>query len=575
MRNLFLILILLTSSAYGGIVKSDSAGGTQVISTMGLSVLDTLVILPGDTVDVAATYYSSGDTTCLVLYTREGGVFTMSGSGVRANFGVVAMGGITTMAQPFSEGSVRTGGELYMGASDTLEIFSDDILALDLDEPTADLFMYGTNSVIEAIGGNSSTKAVIMRGNSTNKIFHTSWSSGQGTVNLQYAKIIGFNGTAGFILGGTTAQRTASNTTINYCVFDTCNIFIQGHGIKFESDSIYYYEGTSSSYAIQCPTNWLGALSACTLSNIYVEYDANNTSETTPQMLYLNGDSLVLDGCHFTTTDRVPTTGDGVDNIVMAGGGDDWNLLTIQNSTIDGGYHTVNKSGRVIYHTILKDNIFIGPNKSGGGNGESLLWGMNLLDTTFTAIGNHFYGSTAGAFLLEYSNADTFRCDQIFLFNTMVDCGQDFAWRMKVAGTAVQKGGTIVGNIGASGSTIYSNDVSWYMNVILDDFKYYAGDSVLVNVNCDPCSIWVGTPSDTTYDFRDSLSEDVSAFAFVDSANYDFRLAVGSPMLNAGDSVWWVSAFTPTDSSTAPGNLGYYQGAGVSATTRPYFPGVK
>ena len=574
MKRILMILLLLAPTAFGGVtVKTDSAGSTVTLAsliTAGLSQDDTLVILDIDAVRVTTNI---ANMACSLVYIRSGGELRWDSSGSRANFGCVYLGGET--GQPFSTGSAN-GGKLYMGPNDTLGLYGSEIITASPGE-----FHVGPLATVDINGGASSTKACIMNMTATAEItLYTNEASSWPDINIQYCKFYRLwsasDSRMGLHLGN---NITEDNLIFNYNVLDSCNIELFAKGINFIGDTLTTYDGFYA-YGIRFEG---GNCREDTLTQCQVTANADGNSGGNIACVYTeNSDSLVFYNSSFLGRNFAggqPTAGINF----LAGS---YGKIVIRGCTFDSIQHS-------LYQITSYDSTIIDSNIFSNTLGEHILKKINANDEgiVMRIVANQFINSEAGGIMIELTatNSDTITADIQILYNTFVATGYGITLR----GRAINyrpglKGLTIVGNLGYgigeyTGEAFLNDTVNDSSIFLCAEFKDCSFDSILFEHG--------RTAADSTarfaiigdaYNYEDSTTEGVTAWGFVDSTNgtgidFDYRLATGSPMLNAGDSIFWVSAFTPADSSTAPGNLGYYQGAGVSAdsTSPPYFPGVK
>ncbi|UCC80209.1 MAG: right-handed parallel beta-helix repeat-containing protein [Candidatus Zixiibacteriota bacterium] len=534
-----LLFLLISSTSWGYIITTED---NVTLESLSPTSRDTVIIAGGDTVRVVGSWRAlDSDTTCLAMYVREGGVLQWVG-GSRANFGSLWLGGKSGF--PFSSGG---GGRLYMSSGDTLGLWNTNVLGSE------DFNFRGGDCGVHIDGGSASSRAVVMGMSAWSRPYIYNGQS-DGVFEVNYARFYRLGTdtwTPGITLGSSGSPRTGSGGLIGHSVFDSAGVYFYGAGATVV-DGCSLYVDHDWPYS---PLYLYG--SKDTVRGSYIEHDNRNypTPHGSYMMLRIYADSSYI---YNTALVNVNTNGEG--GRAEYGVRLYANYVTLRGVTVDGCVWGINSNGDK--HDILIDGCLIINNKHEGilrlGNGGDSCW--TIQGSVFRGNG-HEVGSGYAALLMNTGPDDPEYLDYRILYNTFCDyLGGDIpvSFRNHVGGVFTSSGVWMVGNIFIGNYCdirIASFAGGTVTRVEFEEFKDNAYDYLRIESGC---SVWI---KDNAYAISDSNLDDQSQYGFVDSAGYDFRLAVGSPMLDAGDSLYWAQVFGGGDDD--PGNIGYYQGPGV------------
>ncbi|MBD3194369.1 MAG: hypothetical protein GF317_04890 [Candidatus Lokiarchaeota archaeon] len=516
------------------------------LSTSGADADDSLIIASGDTV-VVDTHAGASDTTVSVVFVREGGVLLFdSTSSCRANFGALWAGG--TSSPPWSSSN---GGKIIMDDYDTLGIFNDDLLG------NQDVYFNGSTAEFICAGSDYATRIVILgipSGTTTYSDYPYIQIDNASKIDLYYTRFAYLYGQNTAILGlqlgeyGQTRDGNSVTTEIDYCYFDYCGLFLYNtSNLEIRGCAFYNYNGVPF-YSVNSDEAPDG--SGYNNNNKFVDcdfyYDNNNQDPGSGTLMGYEGDSLIVDSCNFITQNYYANiSGMTSYGIVFKKS----NYCIITRSYLEGfqwGITSTTNSDDI----IIEDNIIY---QCGH---ENVFMQSSVGDSAWTIKGNLLKGSvTSKSHLLIYTNASNTHPDVDVLYNTIhlengIHSAFQVAYPSLPGSDYIVTGVNVIGNIFIGGeSGTYDIDIDDSITVNFDDFKYNALDIINGNYNISGYSLSDSNEITEEYGFYDSLNN-----------YYLTSLDGGSPMLNAGDSIWWVYTFEPDDSSTAPGNIGWYQG---------------
>ena len=561
-RNLLTFLILLIASSAWATVDYTDTDNADIESYAPASV-DTLVVISGDTLTIDDNWNASAtDTTCLVLFVREGGVLNFTGN-ARANFGALWIGG--NASAPFSS---TAGGKMYMTAGDTLGLWNTNEMGAN------DFYFRGANCEVNIDGGASGTKAVIM-GMSTSSRPHIRNDQGTGVIDIDYCHFYSLGtsvASSGLSLGASGSEWTNANGNVQYSTFDSCNVYLYGDDVTFGGyDTVTVdYDWTTDPIDIEG--------NKITLEGWYVEHDQESNSDQAGNSVFfgLDVDSSTLSNCQFIVTNSNGELGRASYGVRIYN-----NYQTFYSTTIDGfvwGISTTdNKQDVMVDSCIIINNTH-----------EGILRQANSIDSAWVIQRSQFWGngweigSGYASVLINVGPSDTY-IDYKILHNTFCHSdtgGTPLTFRNHSGGGDADISGIkIVGNVflgagagdkGAIRIAYYGSNVT---NVVCDEMKNNWWDSLQIETGS---SISI---AGSAYNIADSNTNQASSFGWIDSAGFDFRTNLDSPLIDKGDSAYFVEAYHSgadacnADSAGAPGNVGYYQGlspvAQVETTAKP------
>ena len=501
-----------------------------IISTSGDSDLEALDPDPEDTVRVQSGHTltidddwnaDDTDTTCLFLDVLDGGTVQWTGN-ARCNVDQIAIDGTMTMS-----------------ASDTLGIWGG----------TA-TFTITAGGSVTLNGGATSTRCLIYSMDKSNRAA-MSCNQAVSYFDFDYVKFNALNGVTFNAWGG----HHGDSLSIYNCIFDSAGVNITGRGVKISTCSMYVV-GTYDQHLNFALGS--GAATTDTVMNCYLEHDNQGSGDASNLYgIRISPDSCLIRG---TTINSLDTSGEngrlstGIS--IYPGQRTMYGLYIINDSILNGVYGTwfgVQASDRLVGF-VVDSSVIISHTH------ESLLFqtGGTDTDSAFIITNNVISGGGFGDILLE-QNIEQTDCDINISYNTFcaVVAGQgdvSIYFRNRTeSDDFTYSGFTIIGNIfigyddEEEGDLRVGSEFSGELYVLCDEFK----DNAYNEFTIDDDNTF-GIEGDA-YIPDDSNLHEQDDYGFVDSVNFDFRLAVGSPMLNAAEGT--------------SKNIGYYQGAAVGAET--------
>ena len=544
---LLFLSIFIPVSAESTVIISEGDATLQELNPLPE---DTVVVASGHTVTIDGNWQAGiNDTTCLIMYVREGGVLRWSGN-ARANFGALWLGGRDYW--PFESPG---GGEMYLGASDTLGLWNTNII------DGADFQFRGDNCTVNINGGASTSRAVIMGMSSSSRPYiYTGQTSGR--FFADYAKFYRLG--EGFAYCGITfnpySSRSGASQRFDHCVFDSACIRLIAEGAKIANCSLYTYPGYYDPVMFE---DGDGTASHDTVWNCYIE--CNNINE--PSITYIYGVGIEVDSCVIYGTTIRTTNVNGDAGRANLGIGFKENIIhtcLIRRDTLEGFHHNIASMSSGAVDVLIDSSVIRYATH------ENIILQEAADDSAWTFQNNVFYGGgweDGGYADLLFDKTASKYVDMKILYNTFCnsDTG-DIALEFRNHGGSsdiVLSGFSIVGNIFIGGYDWHvkvHNSGSGIIDVICNDFKHNAYDFISVTGGNGI------TVADDAYLIEsDSNFYGLTMYGFVDSVNFDFRLAAGSPLINAGDSAYGCEVYYGDSCGWAPFNIGSYQGYGVGA----------
>jgi len=549
MKKLLIILSMVLMPIFAFATVTETNGNdavNQTIQSMAPAEKDTIIVQADDTLEITGSWQAgTTDTTCSFIYVRQDGVLRWTGNS-RANIAHLWLGNKGD-GDPWD---IDYGGTLELGASDTLALWK---LA---DRPSSDYSISGdgdggagADAQVTIDGGSWSTMAVIMgmEGQEARPSPVIWWNDNQFHFNASYCKFRRLGDTTGY--PGLSYWTVASDVVIENCIFDSAFYWSPGgDGDTLLNCSLFMYEDANwPVVSIKGDFETRYSIKDCDfIGNQENVEDAGERALLGVQRL----DSLTIDGCTF-----VGINGNFTNDYVFGLGidADDIDTLTIRSCVFDTFTFCISLVN--ITEGMIEDNLI------GFGRHEGLIYDPNDGDNTVIQ-NNQFYGTNSALghllFYFDSDGSDDGENPNIsVLYNTFASEDGEISlmqWGSPsppdASGFTIS-GWDIIGNAFAgAGSDITLDDST---HIVCDEFKHNAYDSIGYDPNSDLII------SGSAYSIPDSNLNDQSSYGFLDSIVHDYRLADGSPMIDAADSVYWVQVYIPADSSTAPGNIGYYQ----------------
>lgn len=541
--RILIALVLLTGSRLFAVVDSTN-GIAATNQSLGNEILggatDTIIVKANDTLTIDSTI--AADPAADLLFIRVDGYVDFRGSGVRANFNGVRIGG--EGGAPFASSD---GGILAMGPNDTLGLYNGDVFADGYD-----LEITGASAKLNPIG-TAGNRAVIMGQSASDRpIIQTLDASS--SVDAQYCKFyrLGSSTSSPGVFLGNFTPRT--NDNFYNCIFDSAGLQGVWDGMRIDACTLLT---TQSYYKALNINDGDGNAIHDTIWDCYVRGHNESSASQGPTLVQIGADSCTISGSVFET---VGTNGENgrsnyailCNDIILNRleilntdfGGTVWgfaSLVTgVQNLIVDGCNITYTTHEAILSQTTAAAD-------SGWYINENVFWG-NGFQT----------GSGYSALQFEINTSEFL--GHVITYNTFcqADTGASaIHFRNQTATKHRVIGNVIAGNIMIGQSPDYdifiSEGSTGALVVECIDYKRNAYSSIQLETVNDSLII-----AGLAYVITDSNSV-TGVYDFIDSVTFDFRLSATSPMINAGDSIYWVDAFPLLDPATAPGDIGALQ----------------
>lgn len=541
-----IFVLLLAGNVLSGQITTNGGGGSQTLESLAPTSVDTLIVLTGDTCEVATTWNAGSiDTTAYAVYVQTGGVLIFTTA--RANLGSLWLGGLS--ASPFSS---IDGGKLIMGSSDTLGLWNTNALG------STDFNIQGPGAHVD-IDGNLSVDAVVMGMDATSRpIIAARLATGIFDANYcKFTRIGESDNDPGITLGAASVVRESADGLIVNCTFDSASVWFHGLNALI-MDQCSLFVDRDWPYAMLRMIGIGDTVSNTTFSHDN-ENNASSHGSSYAMVRVYDTNSFILD-CNIT---NIGVNGElGRAEYCMRVFVDS---VTLQGTTIDGAIWGLNSGGSVI-GTVVDTCLII------NNTHEGILRIEDNLDALWTIQRSVFYGNgfEAGSgysdILFNIGSTDPVYKGYKLLYNTFIgkdsgDIPVTFRRHDGGSGVLTDSGYTIEGNI-FIGETddirvaLFGGDRN--VNVVCDEFKYNAYD----DLNIESGSSF--RIANDAYIITDSNLSSQTVYDFVDSANFDVRLNPLSPLLDAGGTTLWATTFPHITASTAPGDIGYHQRNNVS-----------
>jgi len=513
---------------------------------------DTLIVLNGHTLylNKEMTRRGNSDTTCLVLFVRDGGTadFVTGEDSSRINVGALWLGDYNTDLFGW------TGGDLNLYGGDTIGLWNTNVMGAD------DFNFRGADCDVVLQGASASSRAVVMGLEPGPYIFNNQ-SNGDFTAIWTKFFRLGEQGRTALDFQG----PTAAQLTIDSCWFDsTGGIIMNADNLKMTSCTVATY------YQLPSPIAFYSGADSDTLQNWVIDsYHGENSGGNSNALIGAsNCDNMAILDCELHAHGPDTTNDNGVLYCVAVGNASG---VIIKGTTMDSAVWNVGGAGPdnlTIAGCTIRYGGHIGLYATNDGDGDKYGTGWRIFN-------NYIYGTyplpVGYPITSYYSNAnnDTIAdVDNVFAFNTIVADlpGDEGGFAINFGGAGDRSGIKLsgfdfVGNIwcnDAASVRIRGTDIHIVTNNNGWSSNYF--DSLLIEGTSELDSTGNGNVDGDTPDFLDSL-------------NGDFRLSTSSALLAhsnliTSDSDWCDTGWALMDSAGSPNyNIGAYQGTGESGET--------
>ena len=543
------VLLFLVSQPKADYYTITVDANMSDLLTDSVGTLDTVIVDDGTvlTIDVNHT-----DTTCLLMFVRQGGVIKWGG-GKRANFGGLWLGG--NSGSPFNDFS---GGAIVMRNSDTVGIYELDVM--DNLYTWGDFVGYYYMDSLIFSSSSASEPVVIMGiGFPAPDVFINAF--GTPPCSLDNVEIRNFgnsnsaNGRQGFAVAYHD-QADESECYINNVKLYNAHLNLQGFD-NITIDSIFSYrwmDTVSSGYSFSLYQNAAADYDVfnVTLSNSYFWVDNEGNGEVEGGGAWIYGcDTCRIENTEFVQVNR-PSVGQELRHgILVENRGSDGDNVELYNVKVDSFQFGLD---------IQVDSFDVDTCRFVGNSHENVFItdGASDYELTRSVLGGPLAGGRAS--LTFYTGAaDTGRrgdihYNTIFTTNGSGPGAVEFGYPSGYP-TSAWEDMSFVGNV------MLNTNASWDSAGITIQASIPVSFAELKN-NSWINDFYLYSGADTTqpgYDPADSNLYDQTIYDFADSLNDDYTLGSSSPMINAGDSAIWDDVWNPADPSEAPGDIGAYQ----------------